>query len=150
MRYATLLMHECCFARANCRCTLQGQCTFVLRHVCLVHIALFTHVLSFTVRLLFDPLLSYASFIFFVRINILTVTCLYLFLFVCFWLITSHKSIPDLGIDPSRASVKLLRATLGISARNPSFLFGGLKGPEGSSIRELGEWRTLHVLTTHH
>jgi len=51
---------------------------------------------------------------------------------VFFWLITSHKSIPDLGIDPSRASVKLSRATLGTPSRHPSFLFGGFKGPEGS------------------
>jgi hypothetical protein len=51
---------------------------------------------------------------------------------LCFWLITSHKSIPDLGIDPSRAMAKLSRVTLGIPSRHPSFLFGGLKGLEGS------------------
>jgi len=51
---------------------------------------------------------------------------------LCFWLITSHKSIPDLGIDPSRATVRLSRATLGTPSRHPSFLFGGLKGPEDS------------------
>ena len=48
------------------------------------------------------------------------------------WLTPFHKSISDLKIDPSRATVKLLRATLGISTRHPSFSFGGFKGPEGS------------------
>ena len=53
-------------------------------------------------------------------------------LFLCCWLITSHKSTPDLGIDPSRVTVKFQRATLGIPSRHPSFLFGGFKVPEGS------------------
>ena len=43
------------------------------------------------------------------------------------WLITSHKSIPDLEIDPSRVIVKLSSATLGIPSRHPSFLFGDLR-----------------------
>ena len=77
LKYVTLLMHECYLARASCRCTSQGQCTFVLRHGSFVHNALFAHVLSFTVKLLFDLLLSYASYIFFVRSNIFIVTCLY-------------------------------------------------------------------------
>ena len=53
-------------------------------------------------------------------------------LIVFLWLITSHKSHSDLGIDPSRASVKCSCATLGIPSRPPYFLLGGLKGPEGS------------------
>ena len=48
------------------------------------------------------------------------------------WLTPFNKSISDLKIDPSRATVKLLRATLGFSTRHPSFSFGGFKGPEGS------------------
>ena len=46
-------------------------------------------------------------------------------LFLCCWLITSHKSTPDLGINPSRVTVKFQRATLGIPSRHPSFPFLG-------------------------
>jgi hypothetical protein len=51
---------------------------------------------------------------------------------VFFWLITSHKSIPDSEINPSGVGVKLLHAALGILTRHPSFPFGGFKEPEGS------------------
>ena len=54
--------------------------------------------------------------------------CLTVFL----WLIISYKSYPDLGINPSRVSVKFSRATLGFPSRYPSLLLGGLKGPVGS------------------
>jgi hypothetical protein len=49
--------------------------------------------------------------------------CLTVFL----WLIISHKSYPDLRLNPSRVSVKLSRTTLGFPSRYPSPLLGGLR-----------------------
>ena len=56
------------------------------------------------------------------------------------WLITSHKSIPDLEIDPSRVTVKIVKCRPWYSISTPFFpFFGGFKGPEGSTDR----WRGL-------
>ena len=64
---------------------------------------------------------------------------------VFFWLITSHKSILDLGIDPSRASVKLSRATLGTPSRHPSFLLGDLR-----YLRVHNTEQSVHPVCTYH
>jgi len=61
----------------------------------------------------------------------------------CCWQITSHKSIPDLKIDPSRVTVKLSSATFGIPSRHPSFPFWGFKGPEGSILSTITHFITF-------
>jgi len=55
----------------------QGLGTFMLRPVGIVSIARFTHVVFFSVNLLFNILLTYGSFIFFVLSNIFSVIYLY-------------------------------------------------------------------------
>ena len=55
----------------------QGLGTFVLRPVGIVRIARFTHVVFLSVNLLFNILLSYGSFVFFVLSIIFFVICSY-------------------------------------------------------------------------
>ena len=51
------------------------------------------------------------------------------------WLITSHKSIPVLEIDPSKVIVKFLECRPWYSIVTPFFpLLGGFKDPEGSKL----------------
>ena len=123
LKYVTLLMQDSCFARTSCKCTSQGQCAFVLRHGCFMHIVLFCSRFVFQCYLILCYLMLHLYSLF-----VLIYSLLYAYIDLClsvyFWLIPFHKSIPDLEIDPSRVAVKLSRATLGISTRHPSFTFG--------------------------
>ena len=79
----------------------------------------------------------YALFIFFACSNVLIYSLFHAYTDLCLsmhnWLISFHKSIPDLGINPSRVMVKLLRAALGFQLDTLPSPFGGIKGPEGST-----------------
>ena len=146
--HVILFMHDYCWCTLNVRArnTVHAQLLFCARWL-FVHVMFFMHVRCYgtyilcTLYCLLTTCLSRSDYCLIFAYSMLCLYSLFVlihtslhvyigcYLTVVPWLIISHKSYPDLGLNPSRVLVKFSRATLGFPSRYTSLILGGLRIP---------------------